>query len=215
MRGRLATRALLTALTLIAVAGTPPAAAADDAWRFRVLLDQQEIGTHDFTLARDGDGEVLTSTARYRVKVLFVEAYRYAHDSRETFRGGCLAAIDALTDDNGKRTTVRGRRDGGATTVTGGERPVQVSDCVMTFAYWNPAILQRRQLLNAQTGEYQEVTVTPLGEETLALPDGPRRADRYALKTRDFRIDVWYAARRWVALESRTSSGRLLRYLPR
>jgi len=49
----------------------------------------------------------------------------------------------------------------------------------------------------------------------LTLPAGPVRARRHSITTRDFRVDVWYAGNRWVALESRTSSGKLLRYLPR
>lgn len=189
--------------------------AADDAWRFRVFLDRDEIGTHDFVLKKEANGDVLTSAARYRVKVMFVEAYRYEHASNEHWRNGCLTGIDATTDDNGKRTEVRGRRDGDVLAVNAGGRSFKATDCVMTFAYWNPAILERRQLLNVQTGELQDVTVSPLGEETLSLPTGPQRARRHSITTRDFRIDVWYAGNRWVALESRTSSGKLLRYVPR
>ncbi len=40
-----------------------------------------------------------------------------------------------------------------------------------------------------------------------------RRALRYALETRDFRIDLWYSpSKEWLALESRTESGRTIRY---
>jgi len=203
-------------LAALALALLPSLAhAADDAWRFRVFLDRDEIGTHDFVLKKDANGDALTSTARYRVKVLFVEAYRYDHSSSETWRNGCLAGIDATTDDNGKRTEVRGRREGDALAVNAGSRSFKTADCVMTFAYWNPAFLERRQLLNVQTGELQDVTISPLGEETLTLPAGPVRARRHSITTRDFRVDVWYAGNRWVALESRTSSGKLLRYLPR
>ncbi|NCW46416.1 MAG: hypothetical protein EBV77_13340, partial [Gemmatimonadaceae bacterium] len=60
-----------------------------------MFLDRDEIGTHDFVLKKDANGDALTSTARYRVKVLFVEAYRYDHSSSETWRNGCLAGIDA------------------------------------------------------------------------------------------------------------------------
>ena len=43
---------------------------------------------------------------------------------------------------------------------------------------------------------------------------GAQRAQRYALETRDFRIDLWYSpGKEWLALESRTDGGRKIRYL--
>jgi hypothetical protein len=204
---------VLMALALLANAAAYGQA---DTWRFRVLLDEREIGTHDFSVRRDGAAEIVTSSARYRVKLFFVDAYQYAHDSRERWEAGCLQQIEAATDDNGKRLAVRGRRDGGTLAIEGAAGAFKTAECVSTFAYWNRAMLERRKLLNAQTGEYQDVKVRALGDEPLALPGGAVRAQRYALVTSDFRIDVWYAPDgRWLALESGTPGGRTLRYLPR
>ena len=50
----------------------------------------------------------LTSEARFRVRVLFIDAYRYEHRARESWRGDCLERLDARTDD--ERQTDRRRR---------------------------------------------------------------------------------------------------------
>jgi len=205
-----------TVMALVSPALATPA--GEQAWRFRVLLDRQEIGQHDFILRAGPQGRELTSRARYRVKVLFVEAYRYTHDSTERFADGCLTSIDATTDDNGTPWQVSGRRTDGVTLVTVGDERRQLRDCVLTFAYWDPAMLARDRLLNAQTGEYQEVKIAPLGPDTIDTPAGRVPANRWRLTGRDLHIDLWYSStseRQWLGLESRTPGGRVIRYVLR
>src|SRR5689334_2381859 len=59
---------------------SPPAPAADPAnreWHFRVTLDGKAIGNHRFTLSEEGAMRRMVSEARFRVRILFVDAYRY------------------------------------------------------------------------------------------------------------------------------------------
>jgi hypothetical protein len=166
-------------------------------WRFQVSLDGKPIGNHRFVLRDVGGSRELTSEARFRVRVLFFDAYRYDHRALETWRGDCLQQIDASTEVNGKRTVVD---------------VIPLDDCVQTFAYWNPSILRASRLLNPQTGEYVPVQVSKLGGDVIA----GQPAERFRLigggKT-PLEIDLWYSpARDWLALESRTPEGRTLRY---
>ncbi len=205
-------RRALIALLLCA-AGLTPAGASQE-WRFKVLLDDSEVGTHRFQVEeRDGERRV-QSSARFTVKFLFFDAYTYVHEARERWQGNCLAAIESRTDDNGERLSVRGTRKDDRFEVATQDGREALPGCVMSFAYWNPAMLGQARLLNAQTGEFNDVRVEPLGEEIIEVRDRTVPARRYALHARDFRIDVWYAAgTQWVQLESRTEGGRLLRYL--
>jgi len=205
----------LRALVLLAalLSTTAVASTATDEWRFRVFLDDAEIGYHHFRLLGKGPEQQLESEARYNVKFLYITVYNYAHDSRERWQGNCLKQIDASTDDNGKDLAVRGAQDGGHFVVTGTGGQASLPSCVMTFAYWNPDLLGQSRLLNVQTGEYLDVRVRALGEETISVRGSTKRAQRYALETRDFRIDLWYSpSKEWLALESRTEGGRKIRY---
>ena len=69
-------------------------------WDFQVFLDDKPIGYHRYTLREAGAERELTSEARFDVKLLFITAYRYAHDASESWRGNCLARLNARTDDN-------------------------------------------------------------------------------------------------------------------
>jgi len=204
-------RAFFLSMALLSVTAT--ASASTEEWRFRVFLDDAEIGYHRFSLLGDGPERQLESEARYNVKFLYVTVYRYAHDSRERWQGNCLKQVEANTQDNGKTLAVRGKQDGDRFVVTGSRGQANLPACVMTFAYWNPDLLGQSRLLNVQTGEYMDVQVRVLGEETVTVRGTEQRALRYALETRDFRIDLWYSpSKEWLALESNTEGGRKLRY---
>jgi len=190
----------MAALACAAALAPGLAAGADLAtreWRFHVSLDGRPIGEHRFVLRDAGDSRELTSEARFRVRVLFFDAYRYDHRALETWRGDCLQQLDASTEVNGKRTVVA---------VT------PVDECVQTFAYWNPSILAAHRLLNPQTGEYVPVQISELGGDVI----GGQPAERFRLiggGRPPLEIDLWYSpARDWLALESRTPEGRTLRY---
>lgn len=205
----------LRALFLLGVLFSTTANASTSAseWRFRVFLDNDEIGYHHFRLENQGSDQQLISKARYDVKFLYITVYDYAHDSRERWQGNCLKQINANTQDNGEALAVRGVQNGKGFVVNGSRGQATLPSCVMTFAYWNPDLLGQSRLLNVQTGEFLDVKVLALGEETISVRGSARRALRYALETRDFRIDLWYSpAKEWLALESRTESGRTIRY---
>jgi len=186
---------VLFAVLLLAAA---PAFAEARAWEFRVFLEEREIGRHRFILSGQGAQRELRSEARFDVRILRIPAYRYRHDALEHWRGDCLVSLSATTDDNGEPSGVDWRGSAGA--------------CDMSFAYWNPRILQARRLLNAQTGEVVPVTVTGQGEETVEVRGQPVVAQRYRLSGPKLTIDLWYAGGEWVALQSETSGGRRLFY---
>jgi hypothetical protein len=187
-------------------------------WRFNVLLDGTLIGYHRFELRESGEERELRSEARFNVKVLFINAYRYAHDNDERWRGECLTQINARTDDNGAKRIVQGTLSTTSFVVASAKPATELGSCVQTFAYWNPQILSATRLLNPQTGEYVPVQVSRLGAEMLSIRGTPRATERYRLigqstSGESLRIDLWYSpSGEWLALESTTADGRRLRY---
>jgi hypothetical protein len=200
----------LLALAMLATAGV----AQGQRWDFQVFLDNTPIGYHHFALRDVGEGQrELKSEARFDVKFLFINAYRYVHDATERWRGNCLSELIASTNDNGTNTPVLASpREGRFNVETGGKRQ-SVEGCVMTFAYWNPDILTQKRLLNPQTGRLEAVTITPLGEDNVVMRGATVPAWRYRISGPKHPIDLWYGAERnWLALQSTVDGGRRLRY---
>jgi len=183
-------------------------------WRFTALLDDKVIGYQTFRLQERGPEQVLASEAQYNVKFLFMNVYTYTHENKEVWRDDCLRRIESRTDDNGERFFVRGAFDDSGFAVETVEGRKELPECVMTFAYWNPRILDAKRLLNAQTGQYMDVEVTALGSEIISAAGEQRPARRYELKTEKFTINLWYSPNReWLGLETTTESGGRLRYV--
>ena len=84
--------------------------------------------------------------------------------------------------------------------------------CVMSFAYWDPRILEADRLLNSQTGEWLPVRIEARGAERVTVAGRDVPAARHRLSAPDLQIDLWYADGHWVALEAPLPGGRTLRY---
>jgi hypothetical protein len=199
-------------LATLSMAASLPAL-ANQTWDFRVFLDQKEIGTHRFDLVdRDGERE-LTSEARMAVKVLFVTAYTYDHHDVEHWQGDCLSKLSSSTDDNGDEHRVDVQRREGETVVQTLEGTQRLGQCVLTFAYWNPAMLQQTELLNSQDGKHVKVKITDAGADAIVVRGVKTPARRYELRSEKLSIDLWYSEQReWLALESKTERGQKLIY---
>ena len=208
--------AALSAATFLAL---PAASATLDSsdWKFEVLLDDKEIGYHNFTLQDDGVQKILTSKASFDVKVLFITAFRYRHQNTEVWMNGCLESIDAVTDSNGKRLEVRGRQTDERFSLRSQSGEAALTDCVQSFAYWDSSILSADRLLNSQTGDYEDISVTFESEDAVQVNDDRIEALRYRLSAKAGDITLWYSSddsRRWLALEAPAKGGRKIRYQP-
>ena len=190
-------------------------------WQFKVLLDNREIGTHHFTVSESNGQQTIQTDASFDVKVLFINLYRYRHQSTEVWQDNCLRSIDSVTDANGKPFLVAGKLVAGQAKdnyfqVNTANAEKELPPCIMTFAYWNPAFLAEDKLLNSQTGIYEDVTITRIGEESLQLDGEAVAAVKYLIDLKVGPITLWYSANnfRWLALESVAAGGRILRYEP-
>ena len=215
-------------LSMLAGAATAKAAAAEAAappvgeWNFRALLDGKPIGQHRFNVTvnasagSQGAERKVLSDASFAVKFLGITAYRYRHTATEQWRGDCLTALASTTDDDGKASSVRTEADGDTLSVTTGTTAQSLKGCVMSFAYWNPAIQTQTQLLNAQTGKAEAVQVSRVGN----VGSGSVEVRGRAVAATQFRItgaaqpiDVWYSAQgEWIGLDSLVAGGRKLSY---
>jgi len=197
---------------LAAAAGAPPADASQ--WTFRVLLDGTPIGEHRFSATPSADGleRTLLSEATFAVRWLGVTLYRYQHRAVERWRGDCLVTLAADTDDNGQRTRVTAALRGDLFEVSA-PAPQNARGCVMSFAYWNPALRSQQRLLNSQTGRIEPVRITPIGAATLDLGERAVDATGWRIAGLPQPIDVWYSPQGdWIGLDTRVDGGRLLSY---
>ena len=139
------------------------------------------------------------------MKILFVNILKYRHQNREVWEDGCLSKIESTTRSNKKKFKVSGSKDRYNFSIdTLAENTIH-QGCLYTFAYWNPDFLLQDRLVNSQTGEIEEVTVSRLDTESKSLTG-------YLVNAKEGPIKVWYADETWIGLESTLKNGRTLRY---
>ncbi len=197
---------------LIAPAITSATGAAQS-WDFAVKLDGDKIGYHRFELIEEGQQRRLRSEARFDVRFLFINALKYRHSTTEVWSDGCLRELEARTQTNGKKLAVSGATIDNRLVIDAGTEKNELSDCVMTFAYWNPEFLRQPRLLNVQSGEYLAVEVEELGRETITVRGADMEASAYRLTAKKLELKLWYSSDdEWLALESVAKGGRIIRY---
>jgi len=208
-------RACVFGAVLLTSAAAAPAMAQEPerVWNFRVYLNDAAIGTHRFTLRSAGAERELLSEARFEVKVLGLTVYRYAHRAVENWRGDCLTKLTASTNDDGEKLAVDAAVEGDRLRVNATGFKESLGGCVMSFAYWNPLMLRQSRLLNAQTGQYEQVGISLAGEEGVLVGGKPVTAKRYRISGLKNPLDLYYSGSgEWLGLESTVGGGRRLRY---
>jgi hypothetical protein len=186
---------------------------APQQWRFKVFLDEQEIGYHTVTVNPAKTRATVQIEASFDVKFLFFTAYRYQHNNRETWENNCLKTIESRTNDNGDIFYVTGKQQEQRLALNTHDGTQALPGCIRTFAYWDPRLLQARRLLNTQTGKYLDVVIDFIGNENLILGKDSIVAKRYRLQSANIAIDLWYSENmQWLALQTTTENGNQLRY---
>ncbi|HSA65235.1 MAG TPA: DUF6134 family protein [Nitrospira sp.] len=192
----------------------PAWGATSQTYDFKVFLGNDEIGHQRFDVSMEGRRTRVRIDAQFTVKIFYIPVYRYRHRNDETWEDGCLREIQAETDDNGDSFFVRGLYRDGRVAVQTHSGNWSEEGCVKTFAYWNRDWITEGRLLNSQTGELQPAKLRTIGQDTISVHGVPTRTTHRQIITDKFTIDLWYTlVGKWVALQSTTSKGDILRYV--
>jgi len=184
-------------------------------WQFRVFLDEKEIGYHNVSLNTRQQVKQVSVEADFIVKFLFFTAFRYQHQTEETWVGSCLSEIQSSTNNNGENLFIQKISDTTGFTIRTHAGEQSLDGCVRSFAYWDLELLKAERLLNTQSGEMEQVELRDLGKSVLQFEGQNIPAFKYRLLLKDKHIDLWYSTDMdWLALQSETEGGYQLSYYP-
>ena len=161
---------------------------------FKVYRDGSNIGQHTISFEQKGDDLIVDIEIGLEVNFAFFTLFDYKHRNREVWRNGRLVSINTETDNNGTLHSVSGRAVGNGFLVTSDEEQLLLPADIIPTSYWNPATRSASKLLNSQTGELIEVTITEEETKRVAMPWGESEGRLHRM-TGDLELDLWYDPR--------------------
>ena len=178
-------------------------------YAFKAFLDGKPIGAHTFTVKTDGGERQVTSEADFAVRIIGITAYHYHHHAQEQWAGGCLVGLSSSTDDDGKPASVRLEKHGDTNEIITQGGKASEPGCLMTYAYWNPALREQKRLLNPQTGKVDAVTVERVASGHVTVGGQEVAATDWRVTGGESPVDVWISGQGdWVGLDSMVSNGK-------
>ena len=119
----------------------------------------------------------------------------------------CLKTISSQTKTNGKLQSLSGSAGPDGFVLATQPTTTIMIDCILTFAYWTPKLLEQSQILNGQTGDIVDIDVAPMPSTNIDV------TKRYALKGDKIDMHLAYdESGNWLALDSILENGRSLTY---
>lgn len=204
---------LWTAFTCGTAAAPPTSIPQGDRLEFSILRNGERIGSRTVEFTRKGDRLEVLTRVEIVVKFMAIPVYKRTERKRELWRKGVLIEYDDYSDDHGKKSTVRARREAGKLISQGsaGTTETRGKD-IMPSTYWNIATVNRTRLLDSTTGAIVHVKVQPVGEEDVAVGASHVQARRYRM-TGDLERELWYDENGvWVRMISTASDGSKVEY---
>jgi Family of unknown function (DUF6134) len=174
---------------------------------FAVTRNGEQIGSTTVRLQQRGDQTVAETATNIQVKIAFITVYRYEQRLTERWSGGKLAALSAVTDDNGSVHRVNATRSGDKLSVNADGKISQVDPAMMPANLWNVSLVRMRAALDPKDGSIMPVSVVDRGHEQLVMQGRALTAHRYSIKT-TIPQEVWYDEnQRLLKVELRGSDG--------
>ena len=172
-----------------------------DVIAFDVLRQGSSFGRHVVRFSETSDGSLEVEVdVDLKAGLGPITLFRYELDATEIWKDGKLVALEGRVNDDGTRETVRATSKGNSLVVDGDGYNGEVAPDILPASHWNVAQTRAQHLLSSENGELIEVSVQPLGRETIEAGGRSVAANKYLMDS-DIDVTIWYDdAGRWLKL---------------
>jgi len=204
--------AAISVLLAVSLLAAVPAQAAEKVLTFSVMRKGSEIGTHVITIKGDQQNAEVTMKTRINVRFLFVNAYTYTFDGKETWKDGKLVSLDENVNDDGAKHHITAEKKDGKLLLTVDNDSKLIDGDVIASSWWNKSTVKHDKLIDLITGQVQNVTVRRMGEDTVPVGNDETKADAYLVEGGIQRM-LWYAKDGSFAHMTLTKKGEAVEYV--
>ncbi len=149
---------------------------------FDVIRKNKVIGSHEIEFIKNDDSLLVKTNINIKVKVLFVTAYEFAHESTETWSEGNFIKIDAHTDFEDEREYyIKGRDDGDLFLASGMDGKLELDKNILPSNFWNIDVLKQKEIFDTQKGVVRTIDVEDLGYEEIKVNKENIKCNKFIL----------------------------------
>ncbi len=179
---------------------------------FDVYRNDSLVGRHISTFDTSDTAVTVESEMTLEVKFLFVTVYRFLYTSSSQWCKESLMQLTAQTNRNGDISEVKVSSVPDGLTIKSVAGNVAVSNNAIPTNHWNPAVLNRKEVINTISGQLNKVSIEPCQSGNAQIEQSAAGAVCYEYSG-DLTTRVWYDARgRWRGLEFKADDGSTITY---
>ena len=147
---------------------------------FDVIRKKKIIGYLNSKFIEDGDKLILHSILDINVKVLFIPAYKFFQETKETWVNGEFVSIDGFTDFEDEREyKILGKDVDDFFIASGMDGELKLDKNIVPLNYWNIEMLKEKEVFDTQKGIVREIEVKQLKDEKININETSILAQKY------------------------------------
>ena len=142
----------------------------DNEVNFNVIRKNKIIGNLTTKFIKENELLILHSILDIEVKVLFIPAYKFFQETKETWHNGDFIAIDGFTDfEDNREYKIDGKDENGMFIAKGMDGLIEMDEKIVPLNYWNKAMLYESEVFDTQKGIVREINVQKLKNEKIKI----------------------------------------------
>lgn len=147
---------------------------------FDVIRKNKVIGNLTTIFILNEEDLILHSVLDIEVKVLFIPAYKFFQETKETWRDGNFISIDGFTNfEDDREYKINGMDEDNFFRVTGMDGLLELDENIIPLNYWNKQMLKEEEVFDTQKGIVRKIQVQKLKDEKIQINNSKIEAEKF------------------------------------
>ena len=137
---------------------------------FDIIRKNKVIGSYNILFSKDNDFNYIETKIYILVKIMFVTAYEFSHNSKEIWKNNKFISIEAHTDFEDEREYfIKGNVKEDFFHASGMDGNLKLNKNLIPSNYWNIDVMYQKEIFDTQKGIARDLDIKELGDEIIEI----------------------------------------------
>ena len=111
---------------------------------------------------------------------MFIPAYKFFQETKETWNNGNFLSIDGFTDfEDDREYKIDGKDENGIFRATGMDGLLELDENIVPLNYWNKQMLKEKEVFDTQKGIVRKISVEKLKDEKIKINNSKIETEKF------------------------------------